>query len=787
MQQARIDSQVHVDPLEAALARGATYSDYIDLIVVDPRWSWTLPWWRTGCVIAQFDGGSATEVKDAKDKQVPWQVSSIGCSGHDGKGVLHWIGWDLDVGHGGVSYASLEDAIKDARKLREALGEAEIRRSKSGTGIHVKFLLPPDCGLTQKNASKIAKHVSRRLGLQSDPAALGRQAFWLWSRETGDLGFEAIETQSKLVLDLPEIVLEALAASENESAICTPNPHAYTAADDLSDRGVEAASLECWKPGPFDGRSPLGVRNWSDIRYLAWDWALPLGQALSIIQSKGADICADEKQWQRMMKYTRYPRGWAARKHLDSVAASATSNLIDDHEITRHEYERPQWSEVLAAIKDTPLETYIREGRRLGPGLPEEFLLLDAIQLAGLVLAAKRTTTVLDDWDSQPIWTNVYALKLARSGKGKGLTTGILLSAIQRAGVIVIEGQSEPAIIGFCKENQGAPFGLYYLPEIKKVLDQGNAVATQVVNTFLQAYDQGKLAFSIRPRGTAMSNIINPAYPSLLLEGQPLTVENSPGTRTLDSGFIARFLVAAPTMTSKSRFRRTGSPNIEAILHAYECYAGLAYDRKVTRPSSFRSRGDDFSEHMTDAEASCWERLGGQYVPRIAMMIDVAGLKAGSISQEAMDRAAVIADWFFAGSRSLLKLIHHDKHEAQRCRAERYIAEHPGCSDRDLYRHLHCSKREFEQDYAPTIILRGGAYKVDVCWHPTTETATCGAPETKTTSEPTIPAPTVVQASNVFPLSSSTNVPLREKPAEEAQEKEGRNFDDFMPGITFGF
>lgn len=302
--------------LDEALASNTTYHDLINVIVNDSRWDWTYPWWRTGCVVVGTDTGRIWEVASPQDG-IACNISQLGCSGHDENGSLEWIGFDLDVGHGSVFYPTADDALKDAYRLREALGEAEIRRSKSGNGIHVRHLLPLDCGLKKKDAPRIAKFVARKLELRADPAALGRQVFWLWAKQPNERSFESLAEQDKAVFDLADIIVEALAAGTEDGAAAgwaaKQAQHEYD--PDGADDSVEAVALAAWKPGDFQGRSPLGGRNWADMRYLVNDWGMTIPRAAKIITERGGNPHPSETQWRRMMRYCKYPAGWARRKH----------------------------------------------------------------------------------------------------------------------------------------------------------------------------------------------------------------------------------------------------------------------------------------------------------------------------------------------------------------------------------------------------------------------------------------------------------------------------------------
>jgi len=168
------------DSMEAALHR------------VWERHPWTGMWFRLGCIIASA-GGRSWQAR-SYDDPCPHNVDALGCTGESISGRLSWFGFDLDVGHGRLRYPDTEAALVDARRIRDALqGRAEVRLSKSGIGVHVRHLLPETPRLPADQGPLIAKRLAARLNISADPSALGRQAFWLWTREPAVNAFKLIE------------------------------------------------------------------------------------------------------------------------------------------------------------------------------------------------------------------------------------------------------------------------------------------------------------------------------------------------------------------------------------------------------------------------------------------------------------------------------------------------------------------------------------------------------------------------------------------------------------------
>ena len=152
---------------------------------------WTAAWLRLKHIIVAVPGKS-WEAKSSDDP-CPSNVVALGCRGVTIAGMLSWIGWDLDVGHGREQYESTAAAIADAQRLRRHLkGRAEIRLSKSGVGVHVYNLRMADVR-PATDGPLIAKAAAKELKLRCCPTPLGRQAFWLWCRDRKPDSFRLIE------------------------------------------------------------------------------------------------------------------------------------------------------------------------------------------------------------------------------------------------------------------------------------------------------------------------------------------------------------------------------------------------------------------------------------------------------------------------------------------------------------------------------------------------------------------------------------------------------------------
>lgn len=152
---------------------------------------WVADWFRPGMVCVSR-GGRAFEVKDPNALPEP---DALGCGGWDSTGRLEWIGLDLDVGHGAEkdAYETTEQAVEAAGAVVDFVGGAgEIRRSKSGVGIHIRVRIEPlELGDTvRKVAGYIAKWIASTCEIKRDPTVLGRQNLWFWAREAKEQGFK---------------------------------------------------------------------------------------------------------------------------------------------------------------------------------------------------------------------------------------------------------------------------------------------------------------------------------------------------------------------------------------------------------------------------------------------------------------------------------------------------------------------------------------------------------------------------------------------------------------------
>ena len=178
-------------------------SDVLDAVMHTEPWTrrWLSP--LPGMVVC----ATAERTFEARNLNIPMppQLQALGCGGWDRSGMVHWVGIDLDIGHGTQSYASLTAAICAAMCARQLVkGAAEIRLSKSGQGVHIRVALAKGVSGRRPVSACIAKWLARELDLKADASPLGRQNFWFWVRQPKPNGFALIAPSTTLWTPPPE-------------------------------------------------------------------------------------------------------------------------------------------------------------------------------------------------------------------------------------------------------------------------------------------------------------------------------------------------------------------------------------------------------------------------------------------------------------------------------------------------------------------------------------------------------------------------------------------------------
>lgn len=153
-------------------------------------WAWLAAWDNpiSSSVIIRRNG----QVFDVKtfDHPMTDSIDRVGWSGLSTDGIARWVAWDIDVGHGKTSVATLDDALHIATRLYVLLdGHVEVRLSSSGSGVHVRHPLVKT--LDNDAAIRLAKTIAGKVdGI--DPTPCGRQTFWFWDRSPAPGAFRQI-------------------------------------------------------------------------------------------------------------------------------------------------------------------------------------------------------------------------------------------------------------------------------------------------------------------------------------------------------------------------------------------------------------------------------------------------------------------------------------------------------------------------------------------------------------------------------------------------------------------
>jgi len=446
-------------------------------------------------------------------------------------------------------------------------------------------------------------------------------------------------------------------------------------------------------------------------------------------------------------------------------------------------FNGPSWAEVMEAIKGSPLEVYVEEVSNSIGNLSKEIPLMHSILLAGLVMANNGSNgvdgslSVLSTVDLQPIRMNVYGMSLCTSGAGKGLTSGCLRAMMTLLGIPSLKGNSEAAIAK--QSEDGKMFGLYHAPEIVKLMSTRNVVAVGICNCLLEAFNSGEIHWVTQPGGKTKSIIQNPAAPSFMVEGQPDVFERVCHDSNMSSGFLARFLVAMSKKPRKTRVCRTGTADHMRVMGAYLPYK--SFPGRIIRPVYQMELSEDVYAGLDDAVCSAIDKLSGEYIPKIASMLNPAVSATGRIGLDEMRRADVIAKWFATRSVSMFGLVHEDLKEVKRARMERRIFEQSGIDNVSLYKYLHVSVADFEKDYAPSVLARGDVERRQegrfIRWYP------------KSALKPFIPSmvtpvpdPAATVPPVIIPVPPAANPLTNPTPSHVEETSDNRDEGDFGQG-----
>ena len=289
-----------------------TIQDFVHRLMAHPDWGWTRKWFNDGGVIVSTPARNWHEYRPGS-VALPTDLVSLGSTGR-ANGRLCWVGWDLDVGHGTTSYPSTETALVDADRLRHVLdGQAEIRLSRSGWGVHVRSMVPPNGrALPSRYGPAISRILAGALGLRADPTSLGRQAHWLWVSDPAPGAFALVHPHAPLRDGPPPIVAE-ICRLLTEAVQCIASRRASENQPQPA-RGAETRHRGCHPPSG-DGNlferacryvavvpaALQGERN-SELNRLAFNllrrFHLTLGQLMTVCMGFADDCCPplDERE-----------------------------------------------------------------------------------------------------------------------------------------------------------------------------------------------------------------------------------------------------------------------------------------------------------------------------------------------------------------------------------------------------------------------------------------------------------------------------------------------------------
>ena len=154
---------------------------------------WAREWWADGMLVVGARGGRVFEARTL-DAEAPPRLDALGSSGWRKDGTIAFVNLDIDVAHGVGSFVFFVDALAEAEKVRAFVkGAAEVRRSRSGKGLHARIRLGEGVTGGRQVAPLIAKWIARQVGVVTDRAVLGRQCLFWWAAQPGVRGFELVE------------------------------------------------------------------------------------------------------------------------------------------------------------------------------------------------------------------------------------------------------------------------------------------------------------------------------------------------------------------------------------------------------------------------------------------------------------------------------------------------------------------------------------------------------------------------------------------------------------------
>jgi hypothetical protein len=362
----------------------------------------------------------------------------------------------------------------------------------------------------------------------------------------------------------------------------------------------------------------------------------------------------------------------------------------------------PSWENVCNAIADTPMETYIAEAQRMHPDIPRGMMLADSLLLAGLLCIRQGVGVGLSADDYAIVHPNLFILKCAPAGSGKGLTSGLLCAMVDKFGLHRDKvAASSAALIDSLKPYQRDSV-LLTMDEAAPLFDNAHAGYVQSRECLTELYTSGSASHRTKPAGKTCVNAVSDTWASLLLDTVPDALRG--GLDAIGAGFIPRILCTHEDQYAIGYLRRE-APNCSRIEQAYSRFAN-AEERVLIVPSECSE--SDMMLSMEDAERAHINRLYSLMLQKFALILHVGTNDlSGQISTETWARALIICDYFAAQALKLRRFLVADAEEALRVKLENYVQQRRSVKYASALRMMQLSEWRFRAQVLMTCVARG--------------------------------------------------------------------------------
>ena len=327
----------------------------------------------------------------------------------------------------------------------------------------------------------------------------------------------------------------------------------------------------------------------------------------------------------------------------------------------------------LEAIQGSVLEPLVAAMRSpMVPLLPAEVGLVKALVLCGCALSEKRTTPreggnlavhTLRGPDLARVRiltaggsvSNVMAMIVAESAIGKDVG-GLLQRVAHHYGWMIGTAGSEE---GIADAYISKPNGLMQISEMVNWLDKRHW-QSKAASFLTGAFNAGWFSHALSKRSDGPSRESNYCFPNIYAAVQPGALQTYASKVDLDTGFLGRFLIAEMPSTF------FGCPVVgELTTETASCIAALdalrLKDCDIRPPSGYNIElGRMFTDQKAEPRPT-WRRLVNEYYPRFAAILAVRpgdDSPAIELTPDAWNRAAVLAQYFFAQAEAVLTNIH---------------------------------------------------------------------------------------------------------------------------------